>query len=450
MIDRKYFAHPRGVYVLFFTELWERFSFYGMRAILILYLVRATTSANPGLGWSEAEALSLYGWYTAAVYFFGVIGGYIADRWWGALKSIRVGGWILCCGHLVLAFPAVEAFYLGLCLIILGVSLLKPNVSSLVGDLYDESDYEGREYAYTLFYVGINLGSIFAPLVIGYIGEAVGWHYGFAVAGIGMALGQLVFLWGQKHLPDTAGIRTPMASLAPSRFHKPKSSFSAEEWDRIKVLIAGFALTSCFMAAFEQAGGLIALFANQYTNLEIYGWKMPTSWVQSFNPFFIITCGFLVSRFWVSAKQCGRDARVAAKFSCGMILTSIGFWALVAAAYEAQQVGQSRLSWLVLAFFCHSLGELCIVPVIMNSVNKFAPASLKSTMMGALWFAVALGAKMAGVLGELSEKYGDLQVFAFVAAECMVIGVLFLFLRNILGYWSHGADFGVEGVEKPT
>jgi POT family proton-dependent oligopeptide transporter len=257
--EKTLFGHPIGLAVLFFTEMWERFSYYGMRAILVLYLVDSTTTG--GLGWTNGEALKLYGWYTMLVYLMSVPGGIIADRFIGQRKAVMAGGLLLVAGHSLMAYTEIWAFYTALALIILGVGLLKPNISSLVGGLYTKKDPR-RDAGFTLFYIGINVGAFLSALIVGYVGEKVGWHYGFAIAGIGMVLGQIVFAYGQKHLkgvgaaPESGELETTQTKAARN---KP---FTKEEKDRLKVLFISFAIVIVFWAAFEQAGGLISIYTN--------------------------------------------------------------------------------------------------------------------------------------------------------------------------------------------
>ncbi len=254
-------GHPKGLYVLFFTELWERFSFYGMRAILVLYLTAQGDRLNPGLGWDNVSALQLYGWYTFLVYALSVPGGILADRLIGQKKAVMLGGALLCCGHLILAFDALWAFYSGLVLIVLGVGALKPNISTMVGGLYRQGDAR-RDTAFTIFYVGINIGAFCAPLIVGYVGEVINWHYGFGLAGIGMAIGQLVYIYGQRHLK---GIGEFVSVKKGSKTHerKEKQKFTKVEKDRMIVLLLSFVIVIVFWGAYEQAGGLMNLYAKE-------------------------------------------------------------------------------------------------------------------------------------------------------------------------------------------
>ena len=250
-----------GLFILFFTEMWERFSYYGMRAILVLYLVAETTAANPGMGWTSGEALALYGWYTMMVYVMSVPGGYIADKFLGQRKSVTIGGVLLLIGHSILAIEHLTAFYAGLVFIVLGVGMLKPNISTMVGGLYKQGDVR-RDKGFTIFYIGINVGAFLSSLIVGYVGETYGWHYGFGLAGIGMALGVTQYLLGQKYLSQVGNFLGDSSETSQVM----NAPLTKVEKDRIVVLLISFLLVILFWGAFEQAGGL----------MNIYTWKRPT------------------------------------------------------------------------------------------------------------------------------------------------------------------------------
>ena len=291
------FGHPKGLFVLFFTEMWERFSYYGMRAILVLYLVTQTTGDNPGLGWTSGEALALYGWYTMLVYVASIPGGWIADRLIGQKKSVLIGGLTLCLGHSILAVEQMWAFYSGLGLIIAGVGLLKPNISTMVGGLYEQGDIR-RDKGFTIFYIGINIGAFLSSLIVGYVGEVHGWHYGFGLAGIGMLLGQLVYMAGQKHLIHVGNLLTKTEN--PEEKEKYNQPLTKIEIDRVKVLLLSFLIVIVFWGAFEQAGGLMNIYTLEKTNRVIAGMTIPASVFQSLNAAFIILLGTSVAGYWAS------------------------------------------------------------------------------------------------------------------------------------------------------
>ena len=294
--ERQLFGHPTGLYILFFTEMWERFSYYGMRALFVLFLVAETTSSNAGFGWTNEEALALYGTYTMLVYLASVPGGWVADRLLGQRKTVMLGGALLCIGHAVLAFNSEIAFYIGCLFIILGVGGLKPNISSMVGGLYKPKD-ERRDIGFYIFYMGINIGGFLAPILCGYIGEKYNWHYGFGLAAIGMLLGQGVYLWGQKYLVHVGNKMSVKNEADRVLLERPLTKI---EKDRVKVLLISFLLIILFWAAFEQAGGLMNLYASQKTDRNFFGlFEIPASVFQSVNSFFIITLATAVGAFWV-------------------------------------------------------------------------------------------------------------------------------------------------------
>ena len=281
--QKELFGHPVGLYVLFFTEMWERFSYYGMRAILVLYLVASATGENAGLGWSNGDALSLYGTYTMLVYVASIPGGIIADKLLGQRMSVLLGGILLVAGHSILAIEEMWAFYTGLGLIIAGVGMLKPNISTMVGGLYKKGDIR-RDKGFTIFYIGINVGAFLSSLIVGYVGETYGWHYGFGLAGIGMALGLIQYLLGQKYLKHVGGY------IGKSENEEDKASLKKPltkiEKDRVIVLFISFLLVIVFWGAFEQAGGLMNIYASENTDRMLGGWEVPASWFQSLNAMF--------------------------------------------------------------------------------------------------------------------------------------------------------------------
>ena len=297
--QKELFGHPVGLYILFFTEMWERFSYYGMRAILVLYLITETTDRNPGLGWTNMEALALYGWYTMLVYVASIPGGIIADRLLGQKKAVIVGAVLLVIGHSILAIEQMWAFYTGLGFIIAGVGMLKPNISTMVGGLYPKGDIR-RDKGFTIFYIGINIGAFLSSLIVGYVGEVYGWHYGFGLAGICMLLGLLQFVLGQKYLVGVGDYLGKSTNVEDQE--ALKRPLNKIEKDRVIVLVLSFLMVIVFFGAFEQAGGLMNIYASEKTNRMLMGWEVPASWFQSLNAFFIIALGALVANFWASRK----------------------------------------------------------------------------------------------------------------------------------------------------
>jgi POT family proton-dependent oligopeptide transporter len=431
--------HPKGLYVLFFTEMWERFSYYGMRAILTLYMVTQAAGNNPGLGWDDAFALSIYGWYTMAVYVMSIPGGIIADRWLGQKKTVLWGGILLVLGHSVLAVEAMWAFAAGLILIVLGVGGLKPNISTLVGGLYREGDSR-RDKGFTIFYIGINIGAWLAALIVGGVGEIYGWHYGFGLAGIGMTLGLIQYLYGQKHLK---GVGEPPAARKDTEeaIHKPLTKI---EKDRMVVLFLSFILIIAFWAAFEQAGGLMNIYTNEKVNRMFMGWQIPTSWFQSLNPLFIIIFGTPVAAFWFNRQKFGKEASTLFKMAVGIMIMGTGFLLMSGASVQASSAGQAGMYWVFFAYLLHTIGELCASPTALSFITKLAPVKYASFMMGAYFAATGFGNKFAGLLGESASHAGELQVFTGIFIYTVVIGALVLLFLKKLKALTHGAEDIIE------
>jgi len=441
--QKELFGHPVGLYILFFTEMWERFSYYGMRAILVLYLVAKTTEDNPGLGWSNGEALALYGWYTMLVYVASIPGGWIADKFLGQKRSVLIGGILLVIGHSVLAIEQMWAFYSGLGFIVAGVGMLKPNISTMVGGLYKQGDIR-RDKGFTIFYIGINLGAFLASFIVGTVGEVYGWHYGFGLAGIGMALGLLQYVYGQKYLKHVGNfLGTSENKTEKESMNKPLTKI---EKDRIVVLFISFILVIVFWGAFEQAGGLMNLYASDKTarvlsfSLPFIGNEIPASWFQSLNSMFIIFLGTSVAGYWAKRKLKGKLSTGLFKMILGLIIMGTGFFFMSAAAVEYQNEGSSAMYWLVLAYLFHTVGELCISPVALSYITKLAPIKYASFMMGIYFAMTGFGNKLAGLLGESASKFGELSVFTGIAIFCILFGFMVMLFRKKLELLTHGAE----------
>ncbi len=451
--QKQLFGHPVGLFVLFLTEMWERFSYYGMRAILVLYLVEHTTASNPGLGWTNGEAIMLYGWYTMLVYLTCIPGGIIADKLLGQKQTVLIGGVLLTIGHGILAIEAMWAFYSGLVFIVLGVGMLKANISTMVGGLYREGDIR-RDKGFTIFYIGINTGALLSALIVGYVGENIGWHFGFGLAGIGMFLGLLTFYFGQRYLtnvgnklsedevqgasfgdlfsdlfrsPLQLGISAALAifSIYWTVFHHLgygllflflslvvammlmvyKDLTSKIMKDRYVVILISFMMTIVFWGAFEQAGGLMNIYAKDKTDrmIEFLDFVVPATWFQSLNAAFIIIFGVLVANFWASRKLKGKEASSLFKMASGIIIMGIGFVFMAFASNQYQNSGASAMYWLVLAYLFHTIGELSSSPVALSFVTKLSPVKYASIMMGLYFAATGLGNKVAGIVGEFSQ-----------------------------------------------
>jgi dipeptide/tripeptide permease len=399
--QKEILGHPVGLFVLFFTEMWERFSYYGMRALLVLYI--ASTVDEGGLGWTKADALVLYGWYTMLVYVMSIPGGIIADKFLGQKKSVLYGAIILVAGHGILAIEAMWAFYTGLGLIVLGVGLLKPNVSTMVGGLYNQGDLR-RDKGFTIFYIGINVGAFLSALIVGYVGEEYGWHYGFGLAGIGMLLGLAVYLGGQKHLEHVGNFMGKSDNAEEQAAYK--RPLTKIEKDRMVVLLISFLIIIVFWGAFEQAGGLLNIYADEKIDRHIGSWEMPATWFQSFNAFFIIVLGTPIAAFWAWRKMKGKETSTLLKMGVGTIIMGLGFLLMVGASKEAgaTEFGTAAFWWLAGAYLLHTIGELCASPTALSFITKLSPAKYASIMMGVYFAATGFGNKLAGMIGEASQS----------------------------------------------
>lgn len=444
-----FLGHPKGLFLLFSTELWERFSYYAMRAILVLYLTDKTI--NGGLGWSTQDALKLYGLYTGLVYITPLIGGWLADNILGQRKAILIGGTLMALGQFTLALPHgllsgsdLVTFYAGLGLLICGNGLFKPNISTMVGDLYHEGDHR-RDGAFTIFYMGINLGALIAGLVAGSVSASFGWKAGFFCAGIGMLIALVVQLtFARKLLGDIGTV--PAAKRDKALNTNRKTPLTAEEADRMKVILFLGLFTVVFWAGFEQAGGLMNIYAAEHTNRMIGNFEVPTAWFQSLNPFFIITLAPLIAAIWV--KMGPREPSSPVKFAMAMFMLALGFLFMIGAVFEAKQTGKASMVWLVGAYLFHTLGELCLSPIGLSMVTKLAPMRLVSLMMGA-WFGFnALANYTAGIIGSFVGEAGPLAIFGGIAIAATIAGIILLLSAGKLLTWMHGAEGKRPTLEK--
>ncbi|WBL26090.1 peptide MFS transporter [Zunongwangia sp. HGR-M22] len=450
-LERKeIFGHPVGLYILFFTEMWERFSYYGMRALLTLFLVASVTSDNPGWGWSNDEAINLYKWYTTLVYIASIPGGIIADRFLGQKKTVMIGGILLCVGHLVLAYESIEAFYIGLAFIIAGVGGLKPNISTMVGGLYPKSENDRRDQGFYIFYIGINLGAFLAGIIIGQVGEKINWHYGFGLAGIGMLIGQLVYIFGQRYLKGVGEFSGK--SENEEEREAMKRPLTRVEKDRMIVMGISFLIIIVFWGAFEQAGGLMNIYAQQNTDRVIFGWEVPASYFQSVNAFFIFTLALAVAGFWTWWKRRGKESSSLFKMAVGVIVMGFGFTFMSFASLQYEEFGKSAMYWLVLAYLFHTLGELCASPVALSFITKLAPVKYASFMMGAYFAATGLGNFVAGTVGEQIKNASEFQIFTGIFIFCLIFGLLIILLLKPLKRLTHGAEDSQmeDGIPKET
>jgi len=415
------FGHPRGLSLLFLVEMWERFSYYGMRALLVLYLVNA-------LKWDTPRATNLYGTYTSLAYLAPLFGGYLADRFLGTRRSLVIGGVLIALGHFTLAVEGMATFYLGLALVIIGTGFFKPNVSTMVGQLYQEGDPR-RDGGFTLFYMGINLGAFIAPLICGYLGERVGWNYGFGAAGVGMVLGLCLYLWGRnKYLP---GIGLTPARPGANDVRESRAD-SHDDRRRIIALAIVVLFVVAFWAAYDQNGSSMNLFADKATNRSVAGSVVPASWFQSVNPGFILLLAPFFALLWRRLQVNGREPSTPMKMVIGLALLGFGFVFMVIGGRRADAGILVSPLWLVAAYFFHTTGELCLSPVGLSYVTKVAPARFASLLMAGWFLANSAGDKIAGMLAGLYGRIPNTSFFMiFVVSSLVASGLLYLLVPRI-------------------
>jgi POT family proton-dependent oligopeptide transporter len=480
---RTFFGHPIGLSTIFFTEMWERFSYYGIRPLLVLFMTAALASG--GFGFDRTTASSIVGVYAACVYLASLPGGWIADRLLGLRQAIWYGGILIALGHLSIALSIVfahSAFFIGLVFIVMGTGLLKPNISAIVGELYPEGGAR-RDAGFSIYYMGINIGALVAPLVTGYLGERVGWHLGFGAAGIGMVIGLITY---RLRATDTLGtIGMAPASTDPAEHRRVKltvaiaagviallialvmggivhinpvslaqkmtvvivgsalvyfiylfigGGLTAEEKKRVVIIILLFIFAAIFWSAFEQAPTSLNLFARDYTNRVVFGWEMPTLWLQAANSVFVILLAPVFAIVWLALGRRHKDPSSVAKFAWGLFFAGLGFVVMYFAANIVLNGGGNvRVSpwWLVFSYFLQTIGELSLSPVGLSSMTKLAPYKFKGQMMGVWFMAAALGNLIAGLVGgrvdpeklqDMPALFQQTSIFLFIAA--VVCGLL--------------------------
>jgi proton-dependent oligopeptide transporter, POT family len=433
--ERTVLGHPRGLFLLFATEAWERVQYYGMRAFLVLFLVDRVH----GLGWTEARALTLYGWYTGLSYLSTVAGGWAADRSLGQRRAVVIGGTLMMLGQFLCALKQELLLYAGGALLILGNGLFKANVSTMVGQLYRPGDPR-RDAAFTIFYMGINLGAAVGPFLCGTLAEKVDWSLGFASAGLGMAIGVgiFVFLHGRL-LPADVGA-PPGRGRLRERDAGARGTLGPAERDRIIVIVVITFFVSLFWAGYEQGGGLMNLFTDRSLDRRLLGYEVPTTWFQAVNPIFIFTLGPLFAWAWPRLAAGGRDLWTARKMGLGMLALAVSFGLLFFAARRAEAVGRAAMLWMIAAYFFQTLGELVISPVGLSMVSKLAPTRYASALMGVWFLSNAAGNKLAGSIGALAEGRGDASVFGGIAVGSAVAGLILFALAPRLHRMTHGAE----------
>ncbi len=484
-------GHPRGLNTLFFTEMWERFSYYGMRALLVLFMTQSAGDPNGGLGIGEGEAGAIYGIYTSLVYLLSLPGGWLADQLWGQRKTVFVGGCIIAAGHFSMAIPATTTFFLGLALIVIGTGLLKPNVSSMVGDLYEQGDAR-RDAGFSIYYMGINLGALMGPTLCGWIGETYNFHWGFSLAGIGMIAGLVQYRLdaaklGSAGLLTTSDDRATLARKSRSFFgisaailaalaifaYLQATGATAVPIGRIAAILgsgilivgAGFffyvflfggltpvekkrlavigwlcLLAAVFWSGFEQAGSSMNLVARDWTDRVVLGWEIPTSWLQNINPIFIVLLAPVFAWLWVWLARRKSDPSMPAKFALALLILAAGFFVLGWGYANAAADNPAPMTWLIVTYFLHTVAELCLSPVGLSSMTKLAPKGRVGQMMG-LWFiAAAFGNLIAGLIAGRIENLPPADLFGKVALFLVGAGVVATLLSPFVRRFTAGAD----------
>jgi POT family proton-dependent oligopeptide transporter len=484
--DTAFFGHPRGLSVLFFTEMWERFSYYGMRALLLLYMTAPLAAG--GLAFDAAQGGAIYGLYTSMAYMAALPGGWIADRLIGQRRAVLYGGLIIASGHFSMAVPSMVTFYLGLVLIVIGTGLLKGNVSVIVGQLYSAED-QRRDAGFSIFYMGINLGAFLAPLVCGYLGQRVSWHMGFAAAGFGMAIGVVQYVLGSRHLGDKGLHPVPAASPEADAALRSKAAlwgglflavlavvgvggytgalpitavgvadaagvllllstvvfvwlFTSGEWTpaerkRLVVIAVLFLASALFWSVFEQAGSTLNLFADRSTRNELFGLPFPSSWFQSLNSFFIFTLAPVFAWLWLRLAVRGLEPSSPAKFVLGLVFVGLGFVILVAAARLAEQGVLVSPLWLTATYLLHTIGELCLSPVGLSAMTRLAPARIAGLVMGVWFLGTSVGNFIGGRAAGFYESMALPTLFGSVGGFAILAGLILLAfvvpMRRLIG-----------------
>jgi POT family proton-dependent oligopeptide transporter len=473
-----FFGHPRGLATLFFTEMWERFGFYGMRALLILFMVAPTS--NGGLALSTAEAGMIYGLFTAMVYLISLPGGWLADNILGQRKAVLYGGILIAAGYYTMVLNGLASFYIALTLVALGTGLLKPNVSTIVGGLYHENDHR-RDAGFSIFYMGINVGALISPLACGTVAKLTNWHYGFGLAGVGMTLGLIQFVLGQKHLQD-AGLQPPpnpvarrhalsgaavivgffavvMGLSAARVIHVSSEGLSnalgffltlvvigvfgwllldkrwtSIERKRLGAILVLFVASALFWSAFEQAGSTLSLFADRNTRLSLLGWAFPASYFQSVNSLFLVLLAPVFAALWL--KLGSREPSTTIKFSFGLLFVGLGFAVLIPVA-NGHAVSPL---WLILTYFFHTVGELSLSPVGLSAMTKLAPQRIVAMIMGVWFLSISVGEWIGGRVASVYEQFPLPVLFGVVAGFCIVCAALLTLFNKPMKRLSGGVN----------
>ncbi|MEL3974471.1 peptide MFS transporter [Rossellomorea oryzaecorticis] len=439
--------HPKGLYLLFFTELWERYSYYGMRALLVLYLTTAFVSG--GLGVEPAQALSIYGIYTGAVYFTPIFGGWLTDRYIGLRRAITIGGITMACGDFTIFLTHSQiGLYIGLALLVIGNGFFKPNISTLVGELYPRND-KRKDAAFTIFYMGINLGAFFAPLIAGFLAEDLflrpladgtmhyGFKWAFLASSLGMIIGQLIFSVFSKRYLGMVGLK-PNKQLAEENNENQNMPLSPKDKQRTRAILILACFVVFFWAGFEQAGSSFTLYTKNFIDREVFGYTIPVAWFQSVNPLFIIILAPILSGVWLKLSHSKRgDLNMTTKMAIGMILLGLGFMILIPAVLqtgsdEQNIVTRANIMFIIFTYLFHTLGELFLSPVGLSLVSKVAPVKIASLLMGVWMAAIGVASLLAGQLASLTATLGYLEIFATIGATAIILGLILLAISKKL------------------
>ena len=493
--DQSFFGHPKGLSTLFFTEMWERFSYYGMRAILLLYMVAPLQEG--GMGLDDPTGTAIYGLYTMFVYLLALPGGWLADNFFGLRKSVFNGGCMIALGHFCMALPMDETFFLGLLFIVLGTGLLKPTISSMVGELYPASEQARRDSGFTIFYAGINLGAALAPIITGYLGEKVNWHLGFGAAGLGMVVGLIQYKMTEQNL-GTAGLRIanegpteknaasdrriskglwvfglllivlltllftntiyidpvttgkvlgyviPISAIAYFMYVLLFQDLDADERKKVIAIALFFIATGLFYAGYEQQGSSLNLFADRYTDMFIGDFQMPASWMQTVPPVAVLVFSVMFAWLWIWLDKRKMNPSTPVKMSLGLMFMGLGYAVMMGASLVVIGGEKPLPTWLVLTYVLHTFGEICLYPVGLSAVTKLAPKKLAGQLMGVFFIALAYGNLIAGLFaGEFDRNAiaADpsllLDLFGVVMKVMLISGIIVLIfskpIRKLMG-----------------
>jgi POT family proton-dependent oligopeptide transporter len=464
--DTAFFGHPRGLSTLFFTEMWERFSYYGLRAILILYMMASPESG--GLGFPLAKATAVYSLYASMNYLIALPGGWLADKFLGLRLAVLIGGVLIASGNGLMTLGTLQTFYLGLALIIVGTGFLKPNISTIVGTLYTQED-KRRDAGFSIYYMGINVGALIAPLIVGYLGQRVNWLYGFAAAGLFMLAGVVQFWIESKHLPRQIYSPVAASNIVEQRSNRRYLRIclgvliaaaaglflvgitaerladifgtllliiigavlgfllftptpNAYERRRLAVVCILFLTSALFWSVFEQAGSTLNLFAEQNTNNNLLGFDFPSTWYQSFNSIFLILLAPVFAALWIRLGD--RQPSVPAKFALALLCAGLGFLILVPGAQWSASSKVSPL-WLTAVYLVHTVGELCLSPVGLSAMTRLAPARMAGFIMGVFFLSISAGNYIGGRLAGFYESFPLPQLFGYVGGFAIFVALLF-------------------------